>query len=471
MVRWLVLAWMGLAWGSAASWAAEDRPPNFVVIFADDLGYGDLGCYGHPTIRTPHLDRMAAQGVKFTQFYSAASVCTPSRAALLTGRYPIRSGMCSFRRRVLFADSVGGLPEDELTVAAALKQHGYATACVGKWHLGHKPEFLPIRRGFDHYYGIPYSNDMMIDPEAALAEDIVLREGVTRDAIRTDRPRYGWVPLMRDELVIEYPADQSTLTKRYDDEAVRFIEEHRDQPFFLYYAHTFPHVPLFASEEFLGKSPRGLYGDVVEEIDASVGRILDTLKQHGLAEHTLVLFTSDNGPWATKHLEGGSAGLLREAKGSTWEGGMRVPTIVWQPGTVSAGVTTHELGSTLDLLATCVAQAGGTLPEDLVHDSYDLTPVLTGTGPSPRTTMMFYRGDRLYAIRKGPWKAHLITQQAYGGPPPQPHHPPLLFQLEHDPSEKYAVQDEHPQVVADLLKEAEAHKATVTPVPSQLERR
>lgn len=414
--------------------------PNVVILFADDLGYGDLGSYGHPTIRTPELDRMAAEGMRFTQFYSTASVCTPSRAALLTGRLPIRNGMCSDQRRVLFPNSAEGLPESEITIAAALKTKGYATACIGKWHLGHLPEYLPMRHGFDSYFGIPYSNDM--------------------------KPTV----LMRGEEVIENPADQATLTRRYTEEALKFIRANRDRPFFLYLPHTFPHTPLFASERFTGRSLRGLYGDVVEELDWSTGEILRTLRELDLAERTLVFFTSDNGPWLIRNQAGGSAGLLREGKGSTWEGGMRVPCIAWWPGTVPAGVVTPALSSTMDLFSTSLALAGVEAPADRTIDGVDLGPVLRGEGANPRETMYFYRGETLMAIRKGPWKAHFITQGAYGPAARQreTHDPPLLFHLEHDPSEKYNVADAHPDVIADLRAEVERHEAGLERVPSRL---
>ena len=418
--------------------SAQERPTNIIIIFADDLGYGDLGCFGHPTIRTPNLDRMAAEGARLTQFYAAASVCTPSRAALMTGRLPIRSGMCSDKRRVLFPNSGGGLPDSEITIAEALKGAGYATACVGKWHLGHLPQFLPTRHGFDEYFGIPYSNDM--------------------------KP----CPLMDGEQVIEEPAKQETLTRRYTERALRFIRRNRRRPFLLYFPHTFPHVPLFASKSFKGASLRGLYGDVVQELDWSVGQILGHLRESGLADNTLVVFTSDNGPWLTQKLNGGSAGLLRGGKGSTWEGGMREPSVAWWPGTVPAGTIEAEVGSTLDLFPTCLALAGIDLPSDRVLDGEDIMPLLTGTGARQNDTMFFYRGTGLMACRKGPWKIHFTTQAGYGDKP-HPQDSPLLFHLERDPSEKYDVAKNHPDIVADITATIEEHRKTLTEVPSQLD--
>lgn len=442
----------------AARAAEPAAGPNFIVIFADDLGYGDLSCYGHPTIRTPHLDRMAREGMRFTQFYSAAEVCTPSRAGLLTGRLPPRSGMCSNKRRVLFPDSKGGLQAEEVTIAELLKAKGYATACIGKWHLGHLDPFLPTKHGFDSYFGIPYSNDM----------DRVASAPAGRAAFLDPKIAYWNVPLMRNTEVIERPADQHTLTRRYADEAVRFIQAHKNQPFFLYLPHTMPHVPLFASSEASGASARGLYGDVVEELDASVGKILQSLKDEQLAERTLVFFTSDNGPWLIQGEQGGSAGLLRDGKGSTWEGGMREPAIAWRPGTVPAGTISHELAATLDFLPTFAAQAGADLPAERPLDGYDLTPALAG-GKSPRQEMFYYRGYELMAVRSGPWKAHLQTQAGYGQPKPEIHDPPLLFNLLIDPGENYNVAARHPEVVAKLLSLVEEHSAGMKHAPSQLE--
>lgn len=439
--------------------AASGERPNVVIIYADDLGYGDLGCYGHPTIRTPHLDRMAAEGMRFTSFYSAAEVCTPSRAALMTGRLPLRNGMCHDTRRVLFPESAGGLPKEEVTIARALKGRGYVTGCVGKWHLGHLPQYLPTRHGFDSYFGIPYSNDM----------DATLEPKRRRAAFFEPKIEYWRPPLMRGGRIVERPPDQHTLTKRYTEESVAFIKKNKKRPFFLYLAHTMPHVPLFASKDFSGRSARGLYGDVVEELDWSAGQVLQTLRDEGLAEKTLVVFSSDNGPWLIFDTHGGSAGLLRDGKGSTWEGGMREPGLFWWPGRIKPGAVTQEIASTMDVFATVLTLAGAPVPADRVIDGLDISPVLMGTGPSPRTTMFYYRGTQLYAARKGPFKAHFITRGSYGNDKPAPHDPPLLYHLDHDPSEKFDVAKNHPDVIEDIRKEVAAHQATMKPGENQLD--
>ncbi len=440
---------------SPASAAAPK--PNVIVIFCDDLGYGDLGCYGSPVIRTPNLDRMAAEGLRFTDFYSAAEVCTPSRAALLTGRYPIRSGMCG-NRRVLFPNSKGGLPPAEVTLAESLKSAGYATAHIGKWHLGIHEGSRPQDQGFDLTFGIPYSNDMDGKP------------GLVRGASGlADPPHDGWnVPLIRDGKVVEQPADQTTLTRRYTEEATKFIAEKKAGPFFIYLAHTFPHVPMFASPQFKGKSRAGIYGDAVEEIDWSVGQILDVVRKEGIDQQTLVVFTSDNGPWLIMGDQGGSAGLLREGKGSTWEGGMRVPAIAWMPGRIKPAVTS-EVANAMDLMPTAVAMAGASLPGGVTVDGVDLSPLLFEAKPLPPRPFFYYRGDRLFACRVGPWKAHFQTQAGYGQPKAEAHDPPLLFHLGRDPSEKRNIAGDNAAVIAQIQSAVKSHQAGVVPGKPQLE--
>ena len=434
------------------------KPPNFVVIFCDDLGYGDLGCYGHPSIQTPNLDRMAYEGVKFTQFYAAAPVCTPSRAALLTGRLPVRSGMCSDKRRVLFPDSAGGLPQEEITLAESLKTKGYATAAIGKWHLGHLPQYLPTNNGFDTYFGIPYSNDM--DRDVAKAPKY-------REACKQAKIEYFNVPLMRGTKELERPAQQETITRRYTEETIKFIKTNKKGPFFCYLAHSLPHVPLFRDKPFVGISNGGIYGDVIEEIDWSVGQILKTLQDEGLAENTLVWFTSDNGPWLIFETHGGSAGLLRDGKGSTWEGGMREPGIAWWPGKIKPH-TSHAISSTMDIFTTCLTLAGVKVPQDRVIDGVNLTSVLFNGGKSPRDTMFFYRGEQLYAVRKGPWKAHYITRPAYGNSKPQKHDPPILYHLGHDPAEKYNLAPKNPEVLTAIANLVKEHNAKLVRGKNQL---
>jgi arylsulfatase A-like enzyme len=446
--------------------------PNFIVIFADDLGYGDLGIFGHPTIKTPHLDKMAAEGQKWTSFYVAAPVCTPSRAGLLTGRLPIRSGMCSDKRRVLFPDSNGGLPQSEITIAKALKGNGYATAAVGKWHLGHKSPHLPTDHGFDSYFGIPYSNDM---DKVEKTDHFTLADNERYQAYN--------VPLLRDKEIIERPADQRTITKRYTEEAVSKIKDLKDGPFFIYLAHSLPHIPLFRSEEFKDVSLAGFYGDVIEEIDWSVGQILKTLKEEGIDENTLVVFTSDNGPWHTFKTHGGTAGLLRGAKGGTFEGGMREPTVFRWPGKLKEGVV-MDMATTMDLLPTFCRLSGTELPNDRVYDGVDISPLMFGTGKSEREVVFYYRGEQVYAIRKGDYKAHFITQNEYGSQTAHPitnppteiknartvEDPPLLYNVNIDPSEKFNIAEEHPEVIFEIRKVLEKHLAGIEPVENQLEK-
>ena len=465
----LVLATVAAVSATRAAKAADIPPrPNFVIVFCDDLGWGDLSCFGHPTIATPHLDRMAAEGTRMTQFYVAASVCTPSRAGLITGRYPARSGMAG-NRRVLFPDSIGGLQDSELTIAEAVKTVGYATGMVGKWHLGHHQEYLPTRHGFDSYYGIPYSNDM----------DKVAPASVKgRDVFKNPNWRHFNVPLLEgtagsEVKQIERPTDQRTITRRYTLKAIDFIRQQKHHPFFLYLAHSLPHVPLFRGEKFVDHSRAGLYGDVIEEIDWGVGQILQELRDQGLAEKTMVVFTSDNGPWLTFHEQGGSAGPLRNGKGTTFEGGMRVPGLFWMPGTIPAGVVTAELASTLDLLPTVASMSGAKLPEDLVLDGFDLTGMLVQQQPSPRESMFFYRDFRLMAVRKGRYKAHYITQDSYvpGSNKATEHEPPLLYDLEIDLGESRDLASTHKNVVDEMEEVKKRHQAKMQFADSQLDRK
>ena len=396
---------------------AQGRSPNIVLIYCDDLGYGDLGCYGS-AIRTPNLDRMAAEGMRFTQFYSANPVCSPSRAALMTGRYPTRVGV----PRVLFPTDTVGLPGSETTLAQVLKAKGYRTMCIGKWHLGHLPEFLPTNRGFDEYYGIPYSNDMT--------------------------PR----PLLHNLETLEEPAVLETLTARYTDQALGFIERSQGSPFFLYFAHTFPHIPLAASERFRGKSPAGLYGDVVEEIDWSVGRVLDALKRLALDNDTLVMFSSDNGPWFQ-----GSPGKLRGRKGSTYEGGVREPFIARFPGRTPAGSVCPGVAGTIDILPTLARLCGAGLPAKPL-DGVDIGPLLAGTAKSvERDVLLYFDNWNIQCARWGKWKLHLTryNSAAYNPAPPGgrinlPLTAPELYDIEADPDESYDTAPENPKVVAEI---------------------
>lgn len=454
------------------------KQPNIIILFADDMGYGDLSSYGSPNIRTPELDEIANQGQRWTDFYAAAPVCSPSRGALMTGNYPERSGLYGETKAVLFPGEAGRIPDATVTLPEALKSAGYATAMLGKWHLGDQPEGLPTRHGFDEWLGTPYSNDLdwLIGPttpeifaagkrgdKAFVKKAIADRKKYTL----TPKNEYWDIPLIKSSVlptgyqdeIVERPPNQSLLTKRYTEQSVDYIERHakNEHPFFLYVAYNMPHVPIFASSDFEGVSEGGRYGDVIEEIDWSVGQIRKALEDQGIAEDTLVLFSSDNGPWLSMDHHAGSAGPLRHGKATTFEGGIRVPGIFWWPGHIQPKVV-HGIGSVMDMYATALRLAG-VEPASQVIDSVDLTPALLGH-ESPRSSFAYYRSGELYAFRKGPYKVHLITQGAYGMPPARVvHERPLLFHLGEDPGEKFDVAGQRPEVLADMLKAIEQHRS------------
>jgi arylsulfatase A len=380
--------------GGVATVSAQEAKPNIIVILADDLGYADVGCYGAKGFKTPQLDKMAKEGTRFTSFYTGCSVCSGSRAALLTGRHFQRVGVPP----VMFPGNKNGLNPNEITIARLLAKLGYTTGIIGKWHLGHLAMYLPTRHGFHSYYGIPYSNDMGIDPvNAKFAKDILFREGKTEEKARTEKPIGGKAPLMRGDEVIEYPVDQTTLTKRYTAEAARFINENKDKPFFLYLPHAMPHVPLHVSDDFKGRT-KTLFGDVMEELDWSVGEVLKSVKDAGIDEKTLVLFTSDNGAHQ------GSAFPLRGKKATMYEGGFRVPCITRWPGKVPADVVNDEVTATVDFLPTFAKLAGGAAPDDRPIDGKDIRPLLFGDkkARSPHENYLFPHLNG--ALRAGNWK-------------------------------------------------------------------
>jgi len=418
--------------------AGKDRP-NIVFIMADDLGYGDLGCYGSMAINTTHIDSLATGGMMFTDFYVCSPVCTPSRYGLLTGRYPARADLnlaflppdIVFKKRIEYgfyqklADiglldsgdpgTCQGLRGDEYSLARGLKDAGYATCLVGKWHLGYTEEYLPNANGFDYFYGTPGVNDM--------------------------KP----FRLMRDNEVIEEDvADQGTLTKRYTEEALAFMEREKERPFFLFFSHTFPHIPLHASEDFLGTSEGGLYGDTVEEIDWSVGKVLDKLDELGVTDNTIVIFTSDNGPWYE-----GSPGGLRGGKGLAYEGGVRVPMIIKWPGVVSPGAVNHAVASNLDFCPTFIALAGAEMPEDRVIDGEDILPLFLGSEESPHEAIYYYHAEKVEGIRVGEWK-YIRKHNVYVWPSNLQFKGPWLFNMETDPQERYDLSMNHPDIVEKL---------------------
>jgi len=433
--------------------------PNFVIIYTDDQGYGDLSCFGGTHVDTPRIDQMAAEGARLTNFYMAAAVCTPSRAALMTGTYPHRIGMTP----ILLSGSERGLNPSEITIPELLQEQGYKTGMFGKWHLGDQPEFLPTRQGFQEFFGLPYSHD--VHPYNKVYDP------------KSKNFNFPPLPLLEHETVIESEPDADYLTQRFTERAVKFIKENKDNPFFLYVPHPMPHVPVHASPEFMkGVSPetlkkleaedgnidyetrRDLFRQCVREIDWSVGRILDTLKESGIDENTVVIFSTDNGPVV------GNAGPLRGAKGSYYEGGLRVPTVIRWPGTIPAGKDNHELMTAMDLLPTFAKLAGASVPTDRTIDGQDIMPVLLHQEQSPHEAFFYFFGSRLMAVRSGQWKLHIteqkITKKTVNGKEKvvRAFTPGVyaLYNLESDIGETTNLAADHPEIVARLQGYADA---------------
>ena len=401
--------------------------PNIILVNCDDLGYGDLGCYGSTVNLTPALDRMAQEGVRFTDFYMASPMCSPSRGAMMTGCYPKRIGFGDFEGQIVLFPGQGiGLNANEITVAEILKEQGYATMLVGKWHCGDQPEFMPTRHGFDHYYGIPYSNDMGRQPG---------REN-----------RFPPLPLLCDEEVIQEQPDQAALTERYVEQAVRFIRNNREQPFFLYFAHMYVHLPIYPPEAFLKQSENGRYGGAVKHIDWSMAVILNELQRLGLDDDTLVVFTSDNG---ARGDNGGSNAPLRGRKGTTWEGGQRVPCLMRFPGSIPAGIVNSEIATAMDFLPTFAGLAGANVPFDRAIDGKDIRPLMFGASGtvSPHRAFFYYSGENIEAVRSGKWKLHIRKRNAEIRE---------LYELEADIGETHNLYDRHPDVVKALEAEIQA---------------
>lgn len=461
-MRWSAVLAAAMWVGAPAALGAQQRRelPNIVIIFMDDMGYADIGSFGAEGYETPHLDRLAREGRRFTDFYASQPVCSASRASLVTGCYNVRVGITG----ALFPRAEHGLHTDETTIAEVCKQKGYATACYGKWHLGHHPRFLPTAHGFDEYFGLPYSNDMW--PHHPAVRDrpmeerlqrfphLPLMEANTADGVRIVNAEVG-------------DQEQKMLTTWYTERAVDFIDRHKDRPFLLYVPHSMVHVPLYVSEKFAGKSKRGLFGDVMMEVDWSVGEIVNAIRRNGLEQNTLVIFTSDNGPWLNYGIHAGSAGPLREGKGTTFDGGVREPTVMWWPGTVPAGTVCTTPAMTIDILPTIAHLIGAELPRHTI-DGKSIWPLIQGTpdAQSPHDAYFFYWGEALQAVRMGKWKLHFPHEyRTLGGRTGGSNDKPLryeqgridlaLFDLSSDVGEMTDVKDQHPEIVATIKKLAD----------------
>lgn len=451
-----------LSFFSLVSLAYAVEKPNVIIILTDDQGYNDLSCYGSPNIKTPSIDGLASQGIKFTEYYVASPVCSASRAAMLTGRYPRHVGVPG-----VFFPNRGhhGLDPKHQTIAEVLKSVGYATKAVGKWHLGDEKEFLPTNQGFDSYYGIPYSNDMSPAKSMAYSADCLYREGQSQKTLKEAfenlkakrRAMKDKVPLMRNEECIEFPADQRTITKRYTDEGIKFIEESvsKKKPFFLYLAHSMPHTPLFVSKDFEGKNKeRGIYGDVIEEIDFNVGRLLESVKKNNIEENTIVIYTSDNGPWLIKKDHGGSAHPLFEGKMTSFEGGQRVPSIIRWPGKVPAGKVVEEMVLSMDILPTLAEITGAELQYKDVLAGKSILPIWKGeeSAKSPHDIFFFSQN----AVRSGKWKYHQKETFKWK-PTARKNNGPTLYNIKEDIGESKNLISKYPEVAERLKKALEEH--------------
>jgi arylsulfatase A len=414
---------------------AADKP-NVILIFADDMGYNDLSCYGSKKIKTPNLDRLASEGKRFTSFMVASSVCSPSRAALMTGCYPKRVSM---EKHVLFPQSKKGINPDEYTMADHFRSAGYATTAIGKWHLGHYPETLPRALGFGSYYGIPYSNDMN-HPDNKGKISPASDEGWKNQA---ESVKQWHTPLIENETIIELPVDQRTITRRYTDRALSFIGENKDKPFFIYLPHSMPHIPLFVPDDAFDPDPLNAYTCTIEHIDAEIGRIMDKVKAEGLEKKTIIIFTSDNGPWIRFKNHGGNADPLRDGKGTPFEGGQRVPCIMWAPGRIPAGTVSDELVTTMDLLPSLAAIIGNPLPENGNRiDGLDLSATVTGDKVSARDEFVYYTANgELIGLRKDGWKLLLNPGKK------NKKREPMLFQLMDDIGEANDLASTQPERV------------------------